>query len=191
MEPFEAAASEFERAHAEDPRTLASGVAWSLHYHRRLAHWVEVIDPAASTALRLAARCAHIRRWTIPRSDYDEGRSGYKKWRSELARYHAEESGAILERAGFDRETIDKVQGILQKRRLKLDPDVQTFEDGLCLVFLENELEDFATKHEEPKLIDIIQKTWEKMSERGHQHALELAGTLPAQLQAVLQKALS
>jgi len=169
---------------------LESGTTWSVHYHRRLAHWIDVIDPAASIPLRLAARCAHIRRWTVPRSSYPEGRSGYKRWRSDLARFHAEEAGKILESAGFDAETIEQVQGILQKRRMKQDPDVQAFEDGLCLVFLENELEEFAGKHDEAKIIDIIQKTWEKMSEHGHAIALELAKSLPQGLQAILQKAL-
>jgi hypothetical protein len=187
---FDGAAAEFERAHAEDPRMLESGVTWSVHYHRRLAHWIDVIDPNASIALRLAARCAHIRRWIIPRSDYEEGRSGYKRWRTDLARHHAQQAGEILARAGFDEETIERVQGILQKRRLKLDPEVQAFEDGLCLVFLENELADFAAKHEQAKIVEIIRKTWEKMSERGHALALELAQSLQPELQALLRYAL-
>jgi hypothetical protein len=187
---FERAAAEMERAHAEDPRTLENGVPWSVHYHQRLVHWIEVLDPEASAELRLAARAAHIRRWTIPRDAYEEGRTGYKRWRSELARFHAEEAGRIMQAAGFDRSSIERVQAILQKRRLKQDPDVQTFEDGLCLVFLENELADFAEKHEEEKVADIIRKTWEKMSERGHAVALELAKGLPARLERLLQRAL-
>ena len=35
-------------------------------------------------------------------------------------------------------------------------------------MFLEFHLEDFASKHDEAKLIDIIQKTWNKMSDAGH-----------------------
>ena len=187
---FDKAAADFERAHAEDPRTMESGTTWSVHYHRRLAHWIDTIDPNASIPLRLAARCAHIRRWTVPRSLYPEGRSGYKRWRSELARFHAEEAGKILEGAGFDLETIEKVQGILQKQRMKQDPDVQSFEDGLCLVFLEDELAEFAGKHEEDKVVDVIRKTWEKMSDHGHAIALELAKTLPDDLRRILERAL-
>jgi hypothetical protein len=188
---FDRAVAELERAHAEDPRKLEHGLAWSIHYHRRLAHWIDVIDPHASIALRLAAHCGHIRRWTIPRTDYEEGRSGYKRWRSDLARFHAGEAGRILGAVGFDADTIGKVQDILQKRRLQLDPDVQSFEDGLCLVFLENELADFAAKHAEEKVVDIIRKTWAKMSPRGHEVALELARSLPDRLQAILQRALA
>jgi hypothetical protein len=188
---FDRALAELERAHAEDPRKLEGGLAWSIHYHRRLSHWIDVIDPHASTALKLAAHCGHIRRWTIRRTDYQEGRSGYKRWRSDLARFHAEEAGRILHAVGYDAQTIERVQDILQKRRLALDPDVQSFEDGLCLVFLENELADFAAKHPEDKVADIIRKTWGKMSPRGHEVALELAHELPEQLQAILHEALA
>jgi hypothetical protein len=151
---------------------------------------VEVLDPNAPVTLRLAARCAHIRRWTIPRTDYEEGRSGYQRWRSELARFHAEEAGRILAEVGFDAPTIERVGAIVQKRRLKQDPEVQSFEDALCLVFLEDELADFARKHERDKVAGIIRKTWEKMSERGRAVALELAKTLPPELQAILESAL-
>ncbi len=189
--PFAIADRAFAAAHTEDPRPHAEGGTWSAHYHARLAHWIEVLDPHASLPLRLAARAAHIRRWTVPRDSYDAGRSGYKRWRSELAQYHAAEAGRILEEAGFERDVIEKVQDILQKRRLKQDPDVQTFEDGLCMVFLENELADFARKHSPEKVVEIIQKTWGKMSERGHRTALALAPSLPAELLALVERAVA
>lgn len=164
---------------------------WSIYYHRRLAHYVDVLAPGASVPLKLAARCAHIRRWTIPRTDYDEGRTGYKRWRSDLARFHADQAAEILKDAGFDTGSIQKVQDILQKKRLAQDPEVQTFEDALCLVFIEDELAAFAEKHDEEKLVSIIQKTWKKMSHQGHEKALALADTLPPEVRAVLDKALT
>lgn len=192
--PFEKAERRITAAHAEDPRRVTvqgETVPWSVYYHRRLAHFTDVLAPGASVALKLAARCAHIRRWTIPREDYDEGRSGYKRWRSDLARFHAEQAAVILDEAGFDAGTIQRVQDILQKRRLTQDPEVQIFEDALCLVFIEDELAAFADKHDEAKLIRIIQKTWRKMSDQGHEKALELASGLSAEVRAILDRALA
>jgi hypothetical protein len=64
-------------------------------------------------------------------------------------------------------------------------------EDALCLSFLEFELDDFAAEHDEAKVVDIIQKTWGKMSERGHRVALELACALPARAAELVRRALS
>ncbi|MBR9998556.1 MAG: DUF4202 family protein, partial [Cyclobacteriaceae bacterium] len=50
----------------------------------------------------------------------------------------------------------------------------QLLEDVVCLVFLENYFNEFAHLHEEDKLIRIIRKIWEKMSEKGHLEAFEL-----------------
>ena len=47
-------------------------------------------------------------------------------------------------------------------------------EDVVCLVFLQYYFEDFAAKHEDEKVIDIVKKTWAKMSAEGHEAALRL-----------------
>jgi hypothetical protein len=39
-------------------------------------------------------------------------------------------------------------------------------EDIVCLVFLEHYLEDFASRHEEDKVVEILRKTLKKMSPR-------------------------
>jgi hypothetical protein len=62
-------------------------------------------------------------------------------------------------------------------------------EDVICLVFLEHYLADFAQEHEEPKLIDILRRTWQKMSPRGQQAALALK--LPEPLRRVVEKAVA
>jgi len=59
----------------------------------------------------------------------------------------------------------------------------------ICLVFLRHYLPDFAKKHDEAKLIDIIQKTWGKMSPEGHEAALKLP--LSEDMQALVGKALA
>ena len=116
-------------------------------------------------------------------------RRGYLLWRATLARFHAEKAGEILRGVGYDEETIVRVQSLLRKEHLKKNPDTQTLEDVICLVFLENYFSDFAKQHEEEKLITILRKTWRKMSPRGHKAALQL-DLSPAD-RALLEKALA
>lgn len=140
----------------------------------RLSTWVLRLEPGASEALRLAARCQHLRRWEIPRDSYPAGRLGYLEWRKALGKFHADHAAAILTGVGYDSDVVERVRTINQKKALKLDPDVQTMEDALCLVFLEYEADEFARKHPPEKVVDILRKTWRKMSERGQREALAL-----------------
>jgi uncharacterized protein DUF4202 len=140
----------------------------------RLGVWVARLAPDASEALTLASHCQHLRRWESPRESYEPGRIGYLKWRKDLARFHADNSARILREAGYDSDVIEAVRAINLKQGLRTNPDVQTMEDALCLSFLEHELEEFVQKHADDKVIDIIAKTWRKMSERAHEQALKL-----------------
>ncbi len=155
----------------------------------RLASWVRRLAPQASVALQIAPYCQHLERWTVPRSEFPEGRKGYIAWRTSLAKSHAEKAGAILQRLGFTPEVIEAVQRINLKKGLGHASDAQVMEDALCLCFLEFDLVQFAAKHPREKLIDIIRKTWRKMSEAGRQQALGLA--LPAELSELVQAALA
>ena len=191
---FQQATDRFQVAHLEDPRRVAVGqkqVPWSLLYHQRLLHWVHHLNPTASEELRLAASCQHIRRWTIPRSQYPPGKSGYKRWRKRLASFHAERAGEILREVGYDSAVIERVQTLLQKFRLKLDPEVQMLEDAICLVFLENEFSAFSGKHDRNKVKEILQKTWLKMSSRGREVAQEVVAELAAEDREKVESALS
>ena len=188
---FQKVVLRFDDAHREDPRLVTSQAEetqWSLLYHQRLSHWVEYLDPNASEALRLATRCQHIRRWMIPRSTYPEGVSGYRRWRSDLARFHADQAGQILREAGYENAMIGRVRDLLTKKGLKHDPEVQLFEDAICLVFLENEFSDFAGKHERDKLVRTLTKIWMKMSPRGHKVAKQLVGEFPKGLQKLVSE---
>jgi len=150
---------------------------------QRLEHWVHQVASPPSTALLLAARCQHLMRWRVPRSDYDQGRIGYLKWRKDLAKMHADAATDVLRGVGFDQDTIDQVREINLKQNLKTNPDVQAMEDALCLCFLEQEYAAFAEKHENQKVVEIVQKTWRKMSPVGQKLALELPlSGRPAQL---------
>jgi len=171
-----------EAAHREDPRRIEVDgelVPWSVHYHRRLGHWVLRFDPRASLPLRLAAACQHIRRWRIPRTDYEEGRRGYRRWRSDLAKMHADIARSVLADVGFEEHVVGRVEALLRKVGLGRDNEVQLFEDAICMVFLELEYVDLAAKHDDEKMVDILRRTWAKMSDAGRRAALEIAGDLP------------
>jgi len=167
----------FQAENARDPRRVVdAGLERprELVDAERLAAWVERLEPRASEALVLASFCQHLRRWEIPRSDYEAGRLGYLKWRKALARFHADQAGEILRGLGYPEEVLLEVRQIQLKQGMSLRPDVQTMEDALCLSFLEHELGEFARQHPDDKVIDIIAKTWGKMSDRAHQLALGL-----------------
>lgn len=154
-----------------------------------LAQWIERLAPEAPEALRLAARCQHIGRFQLPRSNYPEGRSGYLRWRSELSRRHAETSQKILAELGYDEATREHVRRIVLKQNLSRDGDVQTMEDALCLSFLEHEFAEFASRHEDQKVVSILRKTWRKMSLRARELALSLP--LDARARALVTAALA
>ena len=171
---FDRALSAFHSVSAGDPELLNDGRPRELVQAERLAAWVDRLEPHASEALRLAAHCQHLGRYLVPRSTYPEGRIGYLKWRSDLAKSHAQRSAEILTEAGYDADTIAAVQRINLKQQIRLYPEVQTMEDALCLAFLEHELAEFAEKHDDQKLIEILTKTWRKMSPRAREAALAL-----------------
>ena len=167
----------FDAANAEDPnREDVDGAQQprELVYAQRMTETLERFAPDASEAVRLAARCQHIRRWTVPRDTYPDGRDGYRRWRTDLARFHADTAGAILRDVGYGDDTVARVGALLRKERLKADPEVQLLEDVACLVFMEHYLPAFAQQHDAEKLAGILRKTWRKMSARGQAAALKL-----------------
>nr|GFC19379.1 hypothetical protein [Tanacetum cinerariifolium] len=159
----------FDAANSEDPN-LETGddgqpIAKELLYAQRMTACLARVAPDAPEAVQLAARCQHIRRWSIPRADFPMTRPGYHQWRNTLKKYHAELAGQLMAQAGYRPELIERVQQLVQKLRLKDDPE-----------------------HPEEKIIEIVQKTWPKMTERGHALALQLPFT-PEAL-ALVSKAL-
>jgi len=181
-----------DRANSEDPNREAwEGRVYpkELLYSQRMTDWLERLAPDAPESTQLAARAQHVRRWMVAREDYPATREGYLRWRSFLYRFHAEQAEILLRQAGYDEETIAAVRKMVAKQGVKRDPGVQLIEDVACLVFLEHYFPAFADAQDEDKLIDIVRKTWRKMSEIAHARALELE--LPAHLQAIVAKALS
>lgn len=182
-ERFDAALEKIDAANAADPNGS------EILYSHRMTDWLNRMYPDASEALRLAARAQHIRRWEIPRNSFPMDRAGYHRWRTTLYTFHADAAEKILREVGYDDATIARVRSFLRKERLKTDPETQALEDVICLVFLENYFADFATEHDEEKIIVILRRTWAKMSEVGHAAALKL--DLPESAQRLIERALS
>ena len=159
-----------DQANAADPVSIEyqgeSQPKEQLYAEHHLA-WVLRLQPEAAECLRIAAKTQHICRWEIPRADYPMDRAGYFKWREDLKRFHAERAGALMAEAGYDAESIERVQSLNLKQQLKSDADCQTLEDALCLTFLELGFDDLIAKYDEAKILSIVQKTAVKMSEAG------------------------
>lgn len=177
MSRFEQAIALIDEKNSEDPNIeVYEGKDYpkELLYSERMTQKLLEFDPGASEELQIAARAQHICRWKYPRNSYPMDRPGYLRWREELKKIHAGITAEILKEAGYDEEFINRVSFLIRKKLIKKDPGSQTIEDVVCLVFLEYYLEDFAAGHEDEKVIDIIKKTWVKMSADGHNAALKI-----------------
>jgi hypothetical protein len=172
---FQKAIERIDVENAKDPnKDPETGAPCELLYAQRLTAWVLKLAPDASETLRLAARCQHICRWTVPRNSYPMTRPGYLRWRSDLKNFHARKAGEILADAGCAEGVIKKVQDLNLKKNFPSDPESRILEDALCLVFLEFQLASLAAKTGADKMVNAIQKTWKKMTPAAHQHALAL-----------------
>ena len=192
VDPFEKALLQFDAINRRDPQEISyRGHRYPAEYllAQALCHHVIALTPSPSEPLLLASRCQHLGRWAHPRKTYPEGRAGYLKWRADLKIYHADQVAEILRDFGYDEATMAAVRSLNLKEDIKKNPDCQTLEDGLCLVFLQFQYDDIVAQHPEEKVIRILKKTAGKMSAAG----LEAAGKLnySTQGKALLHQALS
>jgi len=174
---FAAALRRFDAENARDPnRELVDGESRpkELVYAERLTGWVLRLAPNATEALRLAARCQHICRWQIPRDRHPMDRAGYLKWRADLKKFHAAKSGELLRAVGYPVEMIQRVQELNLKKLFPHDSETQILEDALCLVFLQYQLAELASKTPLAKVVTALQKSWAKMSAAARAEALRL-----------------
>lgn len=168
-----------DAANAEDPNTLVvrgDTRPKALGEAELATDWVHRLVAQPSDALLLAVRAHHLRRWLVPRSSYPDGRTGYLRWRRDLHEIHANDIAAILRDHAWDEVTIERVQDLIRKRGLGKvdDPDVQAFEDALCLVFIETQYDELADRLDDGKMANVVDKTLKKMSDE----ARALAATL-------------
>lgn len=174
---FQRALQRFDEENSQDPNRQTSDGAEhprELIYARWLTDWVLKLCPEASEELRLAARCQHLCRWTIPRDSYPMTRPGYLKWREDLKKFHAKRAGEILSEVGYPPEAIQRVQDLNLKKNFPADAEGRVLEDALCLVFLERQLAELAAKTADEKVITALQKSWKKMTPAAHAEALKL-----------------
>lgn len=174
---FETAIALIDKKNSEDSNVYHShGINFpkELLYSQRMSQKLLQFKPDASRALQIAARAQHICRWKIARNEYPMDRVGYLKWRETLKKMHADITADILKEVGYDDEFIERVSFLINKKLIKKNEESQTLEDVICLVFLDYYFEEFTEKHDDAKLIDILQKTWVKMSQEGHAEALKI-----------------
>jgi len=177
-ERFATALARFDAENAKDPKSVlreGRGQPHELVYSRWLTDWVLRLAPEASESLRLAARCQHLCRWEIPRDSFPATRAGYLKWRQTLKEFHADKAAGILREVGYGEDVINQVRDLNLKKNFPADSDCRVLEDALCLVFLEHQFTDLASKATEEKMITALQKCWGKMTPAAHAEALKLS----------------
>ena len=191
MNPYDKARTLIDAAHEADPARTPDGQAAELIYAGRMEAWVTRLQPSATPLLRLAARCQHLERWQVPRATFPEGRPGYHAWRKSLYRRQADRARELLLAGGVPQDEADEAALWVSKTGLQTNPNTHALEDAAILVFLEHEIADFAAQHAEytqQKFIDIVRKTWRKLSPAGREAALQL--DLTPEIAALVQSAL-
>ena len=174
---YEAALKLIDEAHAGDPKKVevnGEEQPYELHYSQEMSSYLEKRNPTAPDTLQLAIRAQHFRRWEIPRDSYPMNKVGYHKWRTFLKKRQADMAAQICLDCGYSQDDANRVAHLIRKEDLKEDEETQTLEDVACLVFLDDQFEEFERQHDEEKIVRILRKTWGKMSEKGHELALQI-----------------
>lgn len=134
-------------------------------------------------------------RWEVPRSTFPPTRPGYLAWRAKLKSLAASDVAALLSTSPsiqppLEPAEVDRVAALIRKENLSADHETQVLEDVACLVFLDHQFDGFQAKEEidEEKIVTILRKTWEKMSEKGREIALGME--LSERAQTLIAKAL-
>ena len=197
QQAFEQTVSLMDAANSEDPNIeTADGKEWpkELLYSHRMSEMLERYKPMADHVAKLAIRGQHIQRWKSPRDSYPMNRQGYHQWRTNLYKFHADNVATLMAKAGYDEASLERVKKAVGKKGLRINADTQLLEDVASLVFIEHYMSAFVDKHPEyteEKWIDIIRKTWKKMSPDAHEFALSGNVALPEPLIPLIQKSVS
>jgi hypothetical protein len=194
---FETARDLIDAANRADPNKVsADGREWpkELLYSERMADMLERFKADAHEVMKLAIRAQHIERWKSPRKAYPEGRIGYLQWRKDLYKIQASRAAELMAEAGYEQDACDRAWQAVAKKNIKGNPETQLLEDVTDLVFMEHYILEFVGKHpeyDEEKWIDIIRKTWNKMSPEAQQFAISGAIRLPESLTPLILKAVA
>ena len=88
--------------------------------------------------------------------------------------FHAEIAGAVLRECGYGEDVIHRVKNLNLKSHFPEDPNSRVLEDALCLVFLEFQFAGLARKTDDKKMINVLRKSWAKMTPAGRAEAMKL-----------------
>lgn len=189
---FNAAREDIYKLHNEDPTKInidGKELPYETHYAEKMEMYLRKRAPDASYILRLAICAQHLKRWEVARSSYPMTKLGYHSWRRDLQKRQADLLGRIMEKS-YSVEEVSRGMGLVEKQGLKQgEEEVQVLEDVACLVFLDDQFNQFKEKHDEEKIVNILKKTWVKMSPKGREMALEIPMT--EECRALVQKALN
>jgi len=194
---YDKARALIDAANREDPNQVtADSRDWpkELLYSERMSDMLERYNPDADDPMKLAIRAQHIERWKSPRNAYPMDRIGYLTWRKDLYKIQANTAADLLQQAGYGEDVTERVRSAVAKKNIKGNPDTQLLEDVTDLVFMEHYMLEFVGKHPdytEEKWIDIIRKTWNKMSANAHDFTLSGAVRLPESLLPLVMKAVA
>lgn len=189
---FELAMQLIDEAHSQDPNIIVidgKDHPYELHYSRKMSEYLEKHSSNAPAVLRLAVRAQHLRRWEVPRDSYPMNKQGYHSWRAHLKNRQAELAHQLCLNSGCLEEDANKVAALIRKENPNKDEETQVLEDIACLVFLDDQFEEFEKQHDEEKIVTILRKTWNKMSDRGHELALDIS--MSDRAKKLIAKALS
>lgn len=169
---------EIDNVHAQDPNTVVingEDQPYELHYSREMSAYLEKHSPGSSDLLRIAICAQHLRRWEVPRNSYPMNKGGYQSWRTALKHRQAGLVFQICLDNGYSEDDSNRVASLVRKENITHDDETRILEDVACLVFLDDQFEEFKKHHDDKKIITILRKTWDKMTERGHELALEIS----------------
>ena len=128
---------------------------------------LEKVAPDASFELKLAAKCQHMSRWSIPRATFSMDKKGYYQWRAAIMEHQLNVSSSVLKQAEINEPSIEIIVDALKNKADKSNINASIIEDTACLTFIKWYLVPFAGQFDPEKAKIILQKTAGKMSERG------------------------
>lgn len=121
-------------------------------------------------------------------------RPSYLTWRAKQKSRAASEVASLLASPDVSppipEASRQRVAFLIRKEGLASDEETQALEDVACLVFLDDQLDDFDAKPDmdDDKMVAILRKTWAKMSDPGR--LLALAMDLSDRAKTLIAKAL-
>jgi hypothetical protein len=170
LEQYKTATELIDSVHYQDPSTeTIDGVEIKaeLLYSNRMLAVLEKVAPDASFELKLAAKCQHISRWSIPRATFPVGKKGYYDWRAAIMAHQLNVSTSVLKQAEINDQSIEIIVDVLKNKADKTNQNASIIEDTACLTFIKWYLVPFTGQFDAAKAKIILQKTAGKMSERG------------------------